>query len=160
MSARARPGREAQRTAPDLCDLHLRVGWWSLLVFLSGGIALEGLHGFKLGLYLDVGNETRRLLWTLAHAHGTLLAILNLVFALATRAAPQWNGASATAASRCLIGALVLLPLGFFTGGAFIHGGDPGLGVALVPPGALLLFAAVLLTARGVTSGRAGSDRS
>ena len=157
MSARRRPGPEPARSAPDLCELHLRVGWWSLLAFLSGGIALESMHGFKIGLYLDVGNETRRLLWTLAHAHGTLLAILNVVFALATRAAPQWSGASATAASRCLIGSLVLLPLGFFAGGAFLHGGDPGLGVALVPPGALLLFVAVLLTARGVSSPRGAS---
>ncbi len=25
---------------------HLRFGWWSLLVFLTLGIALESLHGF------------------------------------------------------------------------------------------------------------------
>ena len=36
---------------------HLRFGWWSLLVFLSLGIALETLHGFKIGWYLDVANE-------------------------------------------------------------------------------------------------------
>jgi hypothetical protein len=39
-------------------------------------------------------------------------------------------------------------PLGFFLGGVFIHGGDPGIGVILVPPGGLLLFLSVLLTAR------------
>ena len=35
---------------------------------------------------------------------------------------------------RELLGALVLLPLGFFLGGVFIYGGDPGIGVILVPP--------------------------
>ena len=49
---------------------------------------------------------------------------------------------------RELLGALVLLPLGFFLGGVFIYGGDPGIGVILVPPGALLLFISVLLIAR------------
>ena len=137
---------------PDLASLHLRVGWWSLLGFLTLGLALEALHGFKVGLYLDVSNETRRHLWTLAHAHGTLLSILNVVFALATRAMSGWTGAERRLASRCLLGALVLLPLGFLLGGAFVHGGDPGLGVLLAPPGGLLLFLAVLLTARGTRS--------
>ena len=134
---------------PELCRLHLRVGFWALLLFLSCGIALEALHGFKAGFYLDVSNETRRLVWTLAHAHGTLLAVLNLVFAAALPAMPGWNGPSRLAASRCLLGASILLPLGFFLGGVFVHEGDPGLGVLLVPPGALLLFVAVFLAARG-----------
>jgi hypothetical protein len=51
-------------------------------------------------------------------------------------------------ASRCFIGALVLLPLGFFLSGFFTHGGDPGIGVFLVPPGELLLIAGLFLTAR------------
>ena len=60
---------------------HLRVGWWALLAYLSLGIAPESMHGFKIRWYLDVSNETRRLMWTLAHTHGTLLSILNIVFA-------------------------------------------------------------------------------
>jgi hypothetical protein len=142
-------GRErAREPSRDVARLHLRVGWWSLLAFLSIGIALEGMHGFKLGLYLDVSNETRRHMWTLGHAHGTLLSVLSLVFAASTRAMTSWDGASRGLASRCLLGALVMLPLGFLLGGAFTHGGDPGLGILLVPPGALLLFTSVLLTAR------------
>jgi hypothetical protein len=54
--------------------------------------------------------------------------------------------------SRSLVGSLILLPMGFLLGGIFVHGGDPGLGVLLVPPGALLLFVAVLLAARGMAS--------
>jgi hypothetical protein len=137
---------------PDLARLHLRVGWWGLLFFLSAGAVLEAMHGFKLGLYLDVSNEARRLTWTLAHAHGSLLAILNLVFASTLGLAPGWSGASRVVASRCLIGALILLPTGFLLGGVFVHGGDPGLGILLVPPGAALLFVAVLLAARGAGS--------
>ena len=56
-------------------DRHLRFGWRSLFVFLVLGVVLETLHGFKLGWYLDVGAEMRRLMFTLAHAHGTLLAM-------------------------------------------------------------------------------------
>ena len=73
---------------------HLRVGWLALLVFLSLGIILESLHGFKVGLYLDVSNQTRRFMWTLAHAHGTLLALVNLAFALTLHLLPEIGRAS------------------------------------------------------------------
>jgi len=119
-------------------DLHLRFGWWSLLAYLTLGIFLEILHGFKLGWYLDVGNETRRLMFTLAHAHGTLLALVNLAAGLTVRAVPEFE--LARSASLSLLGSAVLLPGGFFLGGVAIHEGDPGLGILLVPVGALLLL--------------------
>ena len=130
-------------------NLHLQVGWWSLLVFLTLGIVLELLHALKVGWYLDVGNEARRLMWTLAHAHGTLVGLIHLGFANTARVHAHWKPSSRTVASRCLLSAGILLPMGFFLGGFFIHGGDPGLGVLLVPPGGLLLLIAVLLTAQG-----------
>jgi len=71
-----------------------------------------------------------------------------ILLAMSIRLTPDWKESSRTLASRCLLGALVLVPLGFFLGGVFIHGGDPGIGVILVPPGGLLLFLSVLLTAR------------
>ena len=158
MSKRSKSSRAGQPDAPateqapsgaeSVSRVHLRVGWWSLLVFLTLGLGLETLHGFKVGLYLDVASSTRRLMWTLAHAHGTLLATLNLVFAMSIRLTPGWKESSRALASRCLLGALALMPLGFFLGGVRVHAGDPGLGVLLVPPGAMLLFVAVLLTAR------------
>jgi hypothetical protein len=128
---------------------HLRVGWASLLLFLSLGIGLETLHGLKLGLYLDVDNEARRLLWTLAHAHGTLLSLVHLGFALTVHLLPDWSPRPRAWASWCLTGATVLMPAGFFLGGLFLHGGDPGLGIALLPLGAVLLLAAVVLALRG-----------
>jgi hypothetical protein len=127
---------------------HAQFGWWYLLVFLCLGLALEALHGFKVGLYLDVSQETRRLMWTLAHAHGTLLSLVNLVFAAYLTARPAWPERDLRIASRCLFSASLLLPWGFFLGGIDVHGGDPGLGVLLVPVGAVLLFVAVLLAAR------------
>ena len=148
MSGRSGASQQGSSRLADTSRLHLKVGWWSLLLFLTLGLILETLYGFKVGLYLDVSNSTRRLMWTLAHAHGTLLSILNLVLAMSMRLTPDWKASSRTLASRCLLGALVLLPLGFFLGGVFIHGGDPGIGVILVPPGGLLLFLSVLLTAR------------
>ena len=149
MSRRGRPPAAQEEPGADLVRLHLRIGWWALLFFLSAGTALEAMHGFKVGFYLDVANEARRLTWTLAHAHGSLLAVLNLVFAATLALAPGWQGSSRVVASRCLIGSLILLPAGFLLGGAFVHGGDPGLGILLVPPGGALLFVAVLLAARG-----------
>jgi hypothetical protein len=136
------------RDLSDTSRVHLRVGWWSLLVFLTLGLTLETLSGFKIGLYVDVTSSTRRLMWTLAHAHGTLLAILNIIFAMTVRMATAWTETARVLASRCLRGALVLMPLGFFLGGIRTYGGDPGLGVLLVPPGGFLLFVGVLLTAR------------
>jgi hypothetical protein len=142
-------------TAASLYRRHLRFGWWSLLVFLTLGIVLEMLHGFKVGWYLDVANETRRLMWTLAHAHGTLLSVLHLVFAATACGdcrSPARPAAWRRRASACLFGATFLLPGGFFLGGVFVYDGDPGLGVLLVPVGALLLWVAVLLSARGTAA--------
>lgn len=128
---------------------HLRFGWWTLLFFLTLGLGLEALHGFKVGLYLDVSNETRRLMWTLAHAHGTLLALVNLGFAFTVRLVPEWAARERGVASACLRGSTLLIPAGFFLGGVFIYSGDPGVGIVLVPIGGLLLLIAVFLTACG-----------
>jgi hypothetical protein len=124
------------------CDRNLRFGWWSLLVFLSLGGLLETLHGFKVGWYVDVGNEMRRLMFTLAHAHGTALALVNIVAALTAR--NVGNLELRTSVSFSLIWSGVLFPLGFFLGGIVTYGGDPGLGIWLVPIAALLLFYSVL----------------
>jgi len=130
-----------QQTTQKKADRNLRFGWWSLLVFLSLGGALETLHGFKIGWYLDVGNEMRRLMFTLAHAHGTLLALVNIAAGLTARSVPRFD--LRPSISSILIWAAVLLPAGFFLGGVATYGGDPGLGVWLVPVGAILLFYSV-----------------
>ena len=125
----------------QLADRNLRFGWWSLLIFLSLGAVLETLQGFKIGWYLDVGNETRRLMFTLAHAHGTLLAVVNIAAGLTARTVERFT--LRPSVSFTLIWAAILLPAGFFLGGIVIYDGDPGLGVWLVPIGAALLFYSV-----------------
>ena len=142
------PAHATPATGPDYARRHLRFGWWSLLVFLALGLVLEILHGFKVGFYLDVANSTRRLMWTLAHAHGALLGLIHLVFGLSLRAAAVGDPARLGLLSRALVGASILLPGGFFLGGVTFYAGDPGVGVALVPVGAVLLLLAVYLAAR------------
>lgn len=143
----AQAPRERDDHALDYARRHLRFGWWMVLLFIVLGAVLETLHGFKVGWYLDVSSETRRLMWTLAHAHGTLLGILNIAFAATVWLVPQWKSGSRWWASSCLMAAAVLIPAGFFLGGLFIYAGDPGLGVLIVPLGALLLCLAALLAA-------------
>ena len=133
---------------------HLRFGWWCLIAFLIMGVVLETLHGLKASLYLDVSNHTRRLMWTLAHAHGALLGLVQIAFAATLQYAPQWPPRERAFASACLIGAGLLMPAGFFLGGVVVHAGDPGLGVLLVPLGALLLLLAAGLTIRALSSSR------
>ncbi len=131
---------------------HLRFGWWSLLGFLLLGLTLELLHGFKVGFYLDVPNETRRLMWTLAHAHGALLGLIHIAFGCCLPHCTRFAPAAKARASWCLIGASVLLPGGFFAGGMQIYGGDPGPGILLAPVGAACLLIAVFLVARAAAS--------
>jgi hypothetical protein len=140
----------------SMTSLHLRFGWWSLLTFLSLGVVLEALHGFKVGWYLDVSNETRRFMWTLAHAHGTLLSLVHLAFAATVWLVPGWKTGSRRLASRGLCGAGVLMPAGFFLGGVQIHAGDPSVGILLLPAGAFLLIVSVFLTALNMSAARSG----
>ena len=131
-----------------LAPRHLRIGWWALLVFVLLGLVLEALHGFKAGAYLDAGNETRRLVWRLAHAHGAALALVNVVFGVHARGLDEAAEARLRLASTALVVALVLVPLGFFAGGVVTYGADPGLGILLVPAGAVALVYAIATIAR------------
>ncbi len=127
---------------------HLLLGWGALALFACVGTCLEALHGFKIGAYLDVGNETRRLMWRLGHAHGALIGIVHILWAMTLakshRALP-W-------VSRSLTTALVMLPAGFLIGGGVLYGGDPGIGIFLVPPGALVFVFALFGAARASAS--------
>jgi hypothetical protein len=138
----------------DYAHHHLRFGWWSLVCFLTLGFTLELLHGFKVGLYLDVPNETRRLMWTLAHAHGALLGFVHILFAISLRVFPALASISLKTVAWNLTGASILLPGGFFAGGVQLYGGDPGLGIVFVPIGATCLGAAAVLIARGASFSR------
>lgn len=123
---------------------HLLIGWSGLLVFLTLGILLEAFHGFKTGFYLDAPNSARRLMWTLCHAHGTLFSLVHIAFACSLGLLASVPQRTSRLVSWCLFGAVVVMPLGFFLGGLWVYGGDPGIGILLVPVGALMLLCAVV----------------
>lgn len=134
--------------ADALARTHLRFGWWAVCLFLTLGLALEVLHGFKVPWLVDVAHEARRTALRLAHAHGTLFGLINVAFALSLDRLPGLDDRGRRLASGTLRAATVLLPGGFLVGGFVIYAGDPGLGVVLVPIGALLMIVATFLVAR------------
>jgi ABC-type dipeptide/oligopeptide/nickel transport system permease subunit len=142
------PPAAAPAAPADLARTHLRFGWWAICIFVTLGLVLEALNGFKAGWYLDVMNEARRTTLRLAHAHGTLFGIVNILFAVSLPHLPGLDDRGRRLASGMLRGATVLLPGGFLVGGAVVYAGDPGLGVGLVPVGAALMIAATFLVAR------------
>src|SRR5688572_15368670 len=128
----------------------MRIGWGAMLAFVTMGMALELMHAYKVSFYLDVDQETRRFLWTLAHAHGIGLSLLNVVFAATLHAVLRSVSRALQLASLLCGWSTLLIPLGFFLGGIVTYGGDPGVGVFLVPAGAGMLWIAVLIIAREV----------
>ncbi|NOT33224.1 MAG: hypothetical protein HOP12_03540 [Candidatus Eisenbacteria bacterium] len=153
MSARKEPRGESstkeQRpegaAAERLALLHRRFGWTSLFAWMCLGLVLELAHGFKLGGYLL--DPLRREFLTLAHFHGALLSVLNLVY-VRWAEAPSLGATQRLHASRALVAGTVLMPLGFLLGGIQHYEGDPGLGIFLAPIGALALLYCVLIQLR------------
>lgn len=131
----------------DLVRRHLRFGWWLLFASAAIGLAVETLNGFRVPWYVDVTSTTRRHMLTLGHAHGTLLGIVNVVFALSLKSGLVASTRTNLAAA-CLMAASIMLPGGFLTGGLVVYAGDPGLGIIMVPVGAALFLLAVFLVAR------------
>lgn len=147
---------ESESDPERLALCHTRFGWWLLVVAILGGSTLEALHAFKSGLYLDVSNETRRLLWTLAHAHAALFGLVHLAFAASLPRLGRASAGGRRFASRALVAGAVLLPGGFLLGGVTVDGGDPNLAIVLAPVGGLLLLAAGVVIALGVGEGGDG----
>ena len=112
-------------------------------MFVIAGLVLESLQGLRAGFYVDADVETRRTMFRLAHAHGALLALVNVAFAAGVRSGLLVDLAGATRTSRLLVFGSLTVPVGFFLGGVWFFDGDPGLGIVLVPVGALALVAAL-----------------
>ncbi|HEX8088130.1 MAG TPA: hypothetical protein VF762_04715 [Blastocatellia bacterium] len=109
-------------------------GWVSIAVWMSAGLLLEGLLGYKIPSYLN--DVQRRELFRLAHTHGTFLGLVLIAAALCMhRGAPLPRAASLSLS----IGS-VLMPLGFLLAGIWHPEGDPGPAIWLVPPSALLII--------------------
>lgn len=135
---------------PDVARLerrHVRIGWWMLVAFLSLGLAIDALHGFKIGWYLDADNEARRLMWTLAHAHGTLFGLVHLGFAYSIARIDGFEARRRRLAASLLTIGTIGVPLAFLVAGLSAHGGDPGFAVVLVAPAATLMLAGTILVA-------------
>ena len=98
---------------------HMRWGWHGLLIFGSLGTLLEILHAWKHPAYLGVGNDMRRLMWTLAHAHGIGLSLLHIAYAATLAIMFSELRPRLQRASRLLDASTLLMPLGFFLGGAY-----------------------------------------
>jgi len=139
--------------------LHLALGWCLLTLFMFLGITLEAMHALKLGWYLDLANATRRLLFRLAHAHGVLLGLVNVCFALSIPHLELRGRRLGAWISRCVFLGSMLLPAGFLLGGIIVYGGDPNPGVLLSPIGALLLATGGLGIVRSLFAGAPGSGR-
>lgn len=118
----------------------LRQGWVSVACWMTVGLLLEGLLGYKAPSYLN--DPQRRELFRLAHTHGTLLGA---VLVLAGLTGQRFGVPPRLAQLALRIGA-VLMPVGFLLAGIWHPEGDPGLAIWMVPPGALLMiFGAVVM---------------
>lgn len=126
----------------DLGRRHGRFGWTTVLIWLTFGFALEMLHGFKISDYLL--DPIRREFWSLAHFHGVTLALVNLIY-VNWAENEKLHYSRRNLASWALIGGSILMPVGFFLGGLIHFEGDPGFGIFLAPPGAILILITVLL---------------
>lgn len=114
-------------------------GWFGLAFWLSLGLLLEGLIGFRAPAYLQ--DATRRELFRLAHAHGAILSLLLLIAGLYLNKdliAPPSH------AIRALQVGAVLMPLGFLLGGIWHYESDPNPLIIAAPIGGLLIIFAVI----------------
>ena len=113
--------------------------WISLAAWIVFGLLIEGLIGFRSPALLD--DPVRREMFRLAHAHGTLLNLVLIAAAICARLEMIRLNPVPSLALRT---AVVLLPVGFLLAGIWHYKDDPGVGIFLVPVGAVVLLAAAL----------------
>lgn len=119
-----------------------RQGWIGVAIWMSFGLLIEGLIGFRSPAYLQ--DAVRRELFRLAHTHGTVLSILLLVAYLhLTNGSVEPPG---PAIWSLRIGTIVM-PAGFLLGGIWHYESDPGLLIFLAPLGGLLVIFGVIAIA-------------
>lgn len=125
---------------------HLVFGWCCVLGFILLGLMLDNFHAFHVGWYMDTNHQTRRLMSTLAHAHGTLLGGLHIAFAGTLFIVGESSTRHLRLASSSLLSVSLIMPLGFLLAGIFLLEDQPGIAIFLVPVGALLLVVSVTAT--------------
>ena len=127
------------RSPPQHTTGLIRQGWISLAAWIVFGLLIEGLIGFRSPVLLD--DSTRRDMFRLAHAHGTLLNLVLIAAAICARLDLIRCGRVTSLGLRA---AVVLLPGGFLLGGIWHFKDDPGVAILLVPVGAALFLTIVL----------------
>ena len=132
------------RPDADLVAGLLRQAWIGLAFWMTFGLLLEGLIGYRIPDYLS--DPQRRELFRLAHAHGNVLSLILLASALGL-------AFGMTEPSRISVWALrigvVVMPLSFLLAGIWHYSNDPGLAIWLVPPAALLVIFGIVGMALG-----------
>ena len=125
-------------------ERHLRAAVALVALFLASGLWLEAMYGLRAEGWID--DPLRREFLRLGHAHGGLLALVNVALAWALERLSTPAGWAKKIRLAGLIGA-GLVGLGFMLGG-LLHGPtDPGWPVLAVPAGAMLLLSALAATA-------------
>ena len=131
-------GADSRRNATLVSGL-MRQAWIGLAFWMTFGLLLEGLIGYRIPDYLS--DPQRRELFRLAHAHGGILSLILLAAALGI-------GHGLTEPARPTVWTLrvgvVVMPLAFLVAGIWHYGNDPGLAIWLVPPAALLVIFGVV----------------
>jgi hypothetical protein len=116
-------------------------GWVSIALWMSVGLLLEGLLGYKIPAYLN--DPQRRELFRLAHTHGTFLGLVLVAAALCS---DRMSDHLPRPARIALSAGSILMPLGFLLAGFWHSEGDPGPAIWLVPPAALMvIFGAIAI---------------
>lgn len=116
--------------------------WFGLAFWLTFGLLLEGLIGFRSPAYLQ--DEMRRDLFRLAHAHGAVLSLLLLIVSLFLQTKQISPPNSGILSLR--IGT-VFMPIGFLLGGVWHTETDPNILVFLAPLGGILIIFGVVAIA-------------
>ncbi|MBX7079725.1 MAG: hypothetical protein K1X88_11095 [Nannocystaceae bacterium] len=123
---------------------HVRASVGLLALFLGSGLWLEAMIGLRAGGWVD--DPLRREFLRLGHAHGGLLALVNLALAWAMTKLQTPDGWARRIRVAAWLGALAV-GVGFFGGGLWHGAADPGPLVLIVPAGAMMLVASCVAVA-------------
>ncbi len=138
----AKDAEKPQSVTANYSERMIFQGWVSIALWMSVGLLLEGLLGYKIPAYLN--DPQRRELFRLAHTHGTFLGLVLVAAALCV----QRTGSNTPRIARIALRVgSILMPVGFLLAGIWHPEGDPGPAIWLVPPAALMvIFGAISLS--------------
>ena len=88
----AKDAEKPQSATANYSERMIFQGWVSIALWMSVGLLLEGLLGYKIPAYLS--DPQRRELFRLAHTHGTFLGLVLVAAALCAKAIWQQPAAN------------------------------------------------------------------